>query len=221
MINSVIGTTLTTASFLVCTLTSILLGLAVALGSTYKNKTSKSMLLTIAIMPMIIQVVMMIVNGNIGTGIAVAGAFTLVRFRTIPGRARDILFAFVSMSVGMATGVGYIFVAVTVGALGVLLTCLYTKLGLGNASEKSRQLRITIPESLNFSHVFDEVFEKYTKIHIFLGSKTTNMGSLFRLTYDIELIDLETEKEFLDELRCLNGNLEISCNIVAAEVGVL
>ncbi len=217
MLNSVIGTSMTTVSFLVCTIASVLLGFITALASTYKNQCSNSVFTTIAILPMIVQVVMMVVNGNIGTGIAVAGAFTLVRFRTIPGRARDILFMFTAMGIGMATGTGYLGVAAVLACLVILLNILYTGSKFTKRKPVQRYLRVTIPEDLNYTHVFDEIFAKYTTRCEFQGVKTTNLGSLFRVTWDLDLSDVDQEKDFIDEIRTLNGNLEISCNISKPE----
>ncbi|MCD8155715.1 MAG: DUF4956 domain-containing protein [Clostridiales bacterium] len=217
MLNSVIGTSLTTGSLLICTAASVVLGFFTALGSTYKSQSSKSVFTTIAIMPVIVQIVMMVVNGNIGTGIAVAGAFTLVRFRTIPGKARDILFMFTAMGIGMACGTGYIAVAALLAVLVILLNVIYLKSKFADDRICQRYLRITIPEDLNYTHEFDEIFAKYTTRCEFQGVRTTNMGSLFRVAWDIDLANSDCEKDFIDELRTLNGNLEICCNISVPE----
>jgi len=151
----------------------------------------------------------MLVNGNLGTGIAAAGAFSLVRFRSVPGSAKEILSIFMAMAVGLATGVGYIGVSIIFTAILVIMSLVYTSLNFGDNTKNSRELRITVPESLNFTNAFDDVFKEFTVSHQLKRVKTTNMGSLFQLTYSIKLKNSEKEMEFIDKLRCRNGNLEI------------
>lgn len=209
---SIIGTTLTAQSFIICSAFSLILGFLLALTHIYKNRTTKSFTLTVAVLPLIVQVIIMLVNGNLGTGIAVAGAFSLVRFRSVPGNAREILSIFMAMAVGLATGVGYVGVAIIFTLLLILANILYSLLGFGETGKNNREIKITVPEDLNYSTAFSEVFEKYTKQFDLKRVKTTNMGSLYRLTYSVVLRNINEEKEFLDALRTRNGNLEIICN---------
>lgn len=209
---SIIGTTLTAQSFIICSAFSLILGFLLALTHIYKNRTTKSFTLTVAVLPLIVQVIIMLVNGNLGTGIAVAGAFSLVRFRSVPGNAREILSIFMAMAVGLATGVGYVGVAIIFTLLLILANILYSHSGFGETGKNNREIKITVPEDLNYSTAFSEVFEKYTKQFDLKRVKTTNMGSLYRLTYSVVLRNINEEKEFLDALRTRNGNLEIICN---------
>ncbi len=209
---SIIGTTLTAQSFIICSAFSLILGFLLALTHIYKNRTTKSFTLTVAVLPLIVQVIIMLVNGNLGTGIAVAGAFSLVRFRSVPGNAREILSIFMAMAVGLATGVGYVGVAIIFTLLLILANFLYSHSGFGETGKNNREIKITVPEDLNYSTAFSEVFEKYTKQFDLKRVKTTNMGSLYRLTYSVVLRNINEEKEFLDALRTRNGNLEIICN---------
>ncbi len=206
------GNEITIGMFLACSLSSILLGVVIALVASFRSSRSKNVLLSLVILPVIVQVVIMIVNGNIGVGLAVAGAFNLVRYRSNPGTATDILLIFLSMAVGLVNGMGYLLLAVvfTVVALLVYLAFIFIGLG-GNGAGK--ELKVTIPESLNYSDIFDDIFEKYTKNHKLYKVKTTNLGSMYQLFYHIEMKDDSLEKEMIDEIRCRNGNLDIICGM--------
>ncbi|MBO4980930.1 MAG: DUF4956 domain-containing protein [Lachnospiraceae bacterium] len=198
--------------FLLCVGVSLLIGLFLALVFQYKNRSTKSFLATLALLPSIVCVIIMMVNGNIGAGVAVAGTFSLVRFRSLPGTAREIGAIFLAMGAGLITGMGYlgygVLFALILGLMMVLLTFFPFRDRQNTPAEKT--LRITIPEDLNYGDVFDELLEKYTSHHEMVSVKTTNMGSLFKLHYNITLKDPAQEKEFIDALRCRNGNLEIS-----------
>lgn len=205
------GVTISLQNFLLCLGVSLLIGLILAMFYMYKSKFTKSFVVTLAIIPAVVCVIIMLVNGNIGTGVAVAGAFSLVRFRSVPGTAKEIGAIFLAMGAGLATGMGYLAYGFLFALIVGLVNIIYVKLGLGTNKNqnKSRVLKITIPEDLNYTEVFNEIFLVYTNSVELVNIKTTNMGSLFKLTYDIELKNSDTEKEFIDELRCRNGNLEI------------
>lgn len=211
MLDSIIGTQLTLVSFLVCTLTSLLLGLGIAWVASFRARSSQSFAIALAVLPAVVQVVILLVNGNIGAGVAVAGAFSLVRFRSVPGTAREIAALFLAMAVGLATGMGYVGLAVLAFLVigGVML--LLTVLGFGGHPAAQRVLKITIPESLDYDGLFDDLLTRYTSAHTLARVKTTNMGTLYELTYHITLPTDRVPKEFLDALRCRNGNLNITC----------
>ncbi len=198
--------------FLSCVLVSLIIGLLLSLAYSYRSRFSKSFLLTLAILPMLVAVVIMMVNGNIGAGVAVAGAFSLVRFRSNPGTAREIASLFGAMAAGLIAGMGYLAIAVLFTLIVCLVMVVYERFDFGSRKTDNRfkVLTVTIPESLNYSEVFDDVFVRYVKHHDLVHVKTTNMGSLYKLTYEIEEKDPSSEKEMIDELRCRNGNLEIS-----------
>lgn len=223
MLNSILNitstSTLTIENLLICTLASLVLGLGVASIYMYRNVFSKSFVVTLALLPAMVQIVIMIVNGNLGTGVAVMGAFSLVRFRSIPGSARDISSIFFAMAIGLSTGMGYITIAVLFLIMVGFMTILLNTLKFGEQKEKSteKELKITIPENLDYSGVFDDLFEKYTNKSELLRVKTTNMGSLYELKYLIHMKDSENEKSFIDELRCRNGNLTIACGRVPSQ----
>ena len=197
--------------FLLCLATALVLGGLLALCDLRRG-SSKSFQVTLAILPAVVCVVIMMVNGNVGAGVAVAGAFSLVRFRSAPGSAREISMLFLAMGAGLITGMGYL----GYGLLFTLVMCgvslVYNRLALGSVKQgdRNRRLSITIPEDLNYTEVFSDLFKEYTTHCTLVRVKTTNMGSLFRLTYDLTLKDVDREKEMLDALRCRNGNLEIS-----------
>jgi len=194
---------------LLCTACSLIFGFAVAAAYMFRNKYSKSLAATLVVIPAIVQIIIMVVNGNVGAGIAVLGAFSLVRFRSIPGNARDIGYLFLAMSLGFVAGMGHIFYAfiflLLIGGVCLLLTC--TRFGQGEMD--ARVLRITIPENLDYDGLFDEIFAKYARSAELEMVKTTNMGSLYELMYSIRLKSASIPKEFIDELRCRNGNLNI------------
>lgn len=209
--------------FVTCVGAALVLGLLIALFYTYKNSYSKSFLATLVLLPAIVCVVILMVNGNIGAGVAVAGAFSLIRFRSVPGSAKEIAAIFLAMATGLVTGMGYIaYAALFVVIIGVA-SMLLAKLGFGETSAPicRKTMRITIPEDLDYTGVFDDLFEEYTAMHNLMSVKTTNMGSLFKLTYNITLRDLSLEKEFIDKLRCRNGNLEITSSIQESRPGEL
>ena len=214
MLNSIItGTEITTSAFFICTAVSLLLGLGAAALSLYRSKgrCSQSFVLTLALLPALVQIVIMMVNGNIGAGVAVAGAFGLIRFRSAPGSAKEIGLVFLTTAIGLATGMGYIWVAAAFFVIITLFYILLTAVGFGAGAEDERDLKITIPESLDYDGLFDDLFQKYTRRAELARVKTTNMGTLYELTYRIELRDAHTTKAFLDELRTRNGNLNIVC----------
>jgi uncharacterized membrane protein YhiD involved in acid resistance len=212
LFKSVIDSSIDASSFLICTIASILLGLLIAIGYMYKNTYTKSFVTTLALLPVIVQVVIMMANGNLGVGVAVAGAFSLVRFRSAPGTAKEICIVFLSMAVGLATGMGYVGVAALAAIVVILLSILYSKIDFGNSIKKKKLLKVTIPESLDYNNIFDDLFEKYTDKSELIKVKTSNMGSLYQIEYLIEMKNENNMKEMIDTMRCRNGNLDIVCS---------
>lgn len=203
--------TVAVTDFLLCIAVSIIAGIIFAAVYAFKSRYTKSFLLTLALLPAAVCVVIMAVNGNVGAGVAVAGAFSLVRFRSVPGTARDIVSIFLAMGAGLMAGMGYL----AYSLLYTVIMCLAMLIFTVFASRKKtpsvyRSLRITIPEDLDYTHIFDDLMQKYTREYEVTAVKTVNMGSLFRITYNVTLRNADDEKKFIDELRCRNGNLEIS-----------
>lgn len=194
---------------------ALALGAILTIGYTIKSRYTKSFAITLAILPAVVCVVIMLVNGNIGAGVAVAGAFSLVRFRSQPGSAKEIVAIFIAMCVGLLLGMGYIAFAVIFALVMAIILLVLNILKIWNRRQplKEKTLRITIPEDLNYTEVFDDIFKQYTQSYEIISVKTTNMGSMFKLKYNIVLKDPSQEKQFIDELRCRNGNLEIMISI--------
>ena len=212
MLNTITGgSDITLTAFLVCTAASLLLGILTALLCRYHSKTSQSFALAIAMLPAVVQVIIMLVNGNIGTGVAVAGAFGLVRFRSASGTAREISMIFLSMAIGLATGMGYVAVALLFFVIMAAFLMLLQHLRFGAEGENLRDLKITIGENQDYDGLFDDLFQEYTVSAELERVKTSNMGTLYDLEYKIVLKDEHRLKAFLDELRCRNGNLNITC----------
>ena len=198
------------AGFLICIAVSLLLGAFLSFCCSYKSKSSKSFNIAIGLLPAAVCVVIMMVNGNVGAGVAVAGAFSLVRFRSAPGNGKDIVTIFITMGAGLIMGMGYIAYAVLYSLIMgiIMMICNIAYLNKNNNTDKI--LKITIPEDLDYSGIFDDVFKKYTDKYESLSVKTSNMGSLYKLKYSVVLKNNVSEKEMIDALRCRNGNLEIS-----------
>ncbi len=197
--------------FLLCVGCSLVIGLLFAGMYMYRSRYSKSFVATLALLPAVVCVVIMMVNGNVGTGVAVAGAFSLVRFRSVPGTAKEIGILFLAMGAGLIAGMGYLGYAFLFSIILSAASMLYSRLDFGGRQAGLyKTLHITIPEDLDYTGVFDGILAKYTSRFELMQVKTTNMGSLFRLTYNLTLRNAGIEKELIDQLRCRNGNLEIT-----------
>ena len=212
MLNTVFsGGEITLSSFFICLAVSLALGLGAALLGMYKSKASRSFVLTLVLLPAMVQLIIMLVNGNIGAGVAVAGAFGLIRFRSAPGSAREIGLVFLATALGLATGMGYVAIAAVFFVIFAAVWLLLTAVGFGAGAADERELKITIPENLDYDGLFDDLFQTYTSSVELERVKTTNMGTLYELSYKVVLRDAHKTKAFLDELRMRNGNLNIVC----------
>lgn len=200
------------SDFLLCICCSLLIGLVLAFGYMYRTRYTKSFIVTLALLPAVVCVVIMMVNGNVGAGVAVAGAFSLVRFRSVPGTAKEITMLFLAMGAGLIAGMGYLAFALMFTVILGVLSVLYNHLDFGAKKNAAmyKTLHITIPEDLDYSGVFEDLLGSYASSWELVQVKTTNMGSMFRLTYNLTLYDATKEKELIDLLRCRNGNLEIT-----------
>ena len=189
---------------------SIILGIIIALTHKVTSKFNKNFLITIALLPLIVASVIMVVNGNLGMGIAVAGAFSLVRFRSVAGTSKEILSVFFAMAIGLTIGAGYAILAALITIIGSLTIIILEKLTIFDQNKNEKYLKISIPENINYTEVFKDILEKYTIKYTLEQVKTTNLGSMFELKYLVTLNNNINEKEFIDELRIKNGNLKIS-----------
>ena len=196
-------------SILLCSLTSIILGLIIALTHKQTSKYNKNFLVTVTTLPLLVQTIIIMVNGNLGTSVAIMGAFSLVRFRSLPGTSKEILSVFFAMTVGLATGMGHLLFALIITIIGCLTLFVLSKTKLFDTPKQEKILKITIPENLDYTEVFDDIFENYAQKVELEQVKTTNMGSMFDLSYRIILNENVNEKQFLDDLRVKNGNLKV------------
>ena len=195
--------------FIFCILASLAAGIIVAAAYTFRSRYTKSFLMTICILPAIVCAVIMMVNGNIGTGVAVAGAFSLVRFRSAPGSAKEICTIFIAMGAGLISGMGYLAYSVLFALLLAAIMVVFKAIKIGRVKENTKALLITIPEDLNYDEAFEDILKKYTSSYELVSVKTSNLGSLFKLRYLVDFKKDISEKDMIDELRCRNGNLEI------------
>lgn len=209
--------TINISQSILAVVTAVIIGLVI--GVTYmllckKEGYQKNFIFGLIIIPAVVTVVIMLVGSNVARAFSMAGAFALVRFRSAPGSAKDIAVVFFSMAVGLACGLGYITFAACFAVIILLVMAALTIVGIGSDSEKMKQLRIMIPEDLNYNSIFDDLFEKYTDGSKLNKVKTTNMGTMYELTYNIKLKNSIDEKEFIDNIRMRNGNLNITMNVM-------
>ena len=215
MLNNIFSTilesgTVTGTQVLITTGTAILCGFIIAGLYMIRNKYTKSFVITLALLPAIVELVIILVNGNLGAGVAVAGAFSLVRFRSAPGKGQEITSIFLAMAVGLATGMGYCGLAVI---FTILIACINLILNISNFGGKendTRILRITVPENLDFEGKFEDIFDKYLESFDYDEIKTANMGSLYKISLHVVTKSGVSVKEMMDEIRKRNGNLEVS-----------
>ena len=212
MLNSIIGSEITLSAFLICTAVSLALGIGTALLGRFRSRSTQSFAITVAMVPAVVQMIIMLVNGNIGAGVAVAGAFGLVRFRSAPGTAKEIGIIFLAMALGLATGMGYVLLANLFFGIIAAMMLVLSLCRFGQEKEGERLLRITIPENLDYDGLFEDLFAQYLKQATLEKVKTSNMGTLYELQYRIRLKGETVPKEFLDAVRCRNGNLNIVCS---------
>lgn len=214
VLDTVLTNGITLQTLLFCMGASLVLGIACAAVFMIRNTYTKSFVVTLALLPAIVQTVIMLVNGNLGTGVAVMGAFSLVRFRSVPGSAREICSLFLAMALGLATGMGYLGIAALFFVLVSAVQALLVLSKFGETKSAEKELKVTIPENLDYTGIFDDIFATHTRRAELERVKTSNMGSLYELCYRITLRNRETEKQMIDEIRCRNGNLNIVCGRV-------
>lgn len=215
MFTSIISSgSLTVTDALICSGASVILGLLISFIFMLKGTYTKNFAITLALMPIIVQVMIMMVNGNLGTAVAILGVFSLVRFRSRPGDSVEILAVMLAMAVGLATGMGFITFALLLTVIICVIWLILFKTPFGEKRKIEKELKITIPENLDYTGIFDDVFSQYTSKHSLERVKTTNMGSLYELCFHIMLKDSTKEKEMIDAIRCKNGNLPVVCGMI-------
>lgn len=212
MFNSIFDSTATGQSIttvLICAGVALLLGIALAITHMKTSRTTKGFLTTLTTLPILVMAVMIMINGNLGTSIAILGAFSLIRFRSLQGDAKELLSIFFAMMIGLACGMGHILFAVIITVISILAILFFSYTHFLEPNRKERVLKIVIPEDLDYEEVFTDIFSKYTSKAELVRMKTMNMGSLYKLTYDITLKNGVKEKAFLDEIRVKNCNLKV------------
>ncbi len=220
MFNSIFDTTSTGLSIttgLICAGVALLLGIIIAITHVKTSQTTKGFLTTLAVLPLLVMAVMIMINGNLGTSIAILGAFSLIRFRSIQGKAKDLLSVFFAMMVGLACGMGHVLFAAVITAISVIAILFFSYTHFLEPNRKQRILKIVVPEDLDYEEVFDDIFKKYTSHAELTKMKTMNMGSLYKLTYDVTMKNGIKEKDFLDEIRVKNCNLKVLLSHPCAE----
>lgn len=213
MLESILTDATATVSLIdciICIVVAIILGGIISLTHKLTTKTTPNFLLTLAILPVLVQVVILLINGNLGTSLAVAGAFSLVRFRSMPGNSKEIISVFWAMAVGLGLGMGYITYSIIITIIVAVLVIALNKILSKNQDLSERKLKIVIPENLDYEEVFDDIFKKYTNKVELKKAKTTNMGSMYELIYTVSIKPEYKEKEFMDEIRCRNGNMLVA-----------
>lgn len=187
------------------------LGLVISLTYRKTGKVSVNFARTLVILPILVCVVMQAVNGNLGTSVAILGAFSLVRFRSLQGSSRDIAYIFFSMTVGITCSIGYLWFALGITAFVCTVLFFMNLIHYAQKKAQPKDLRITIPENLDYTDIFDDIFEEFLNRWELICVKTKNMGSLYELQYRVEQKESQREKEMLDKIRIRNGNLNIVC----------
>ena len=212
MFNSIFdqaSTGLTIENALICSAAAVILGIVIAVTHMKTTQTSKGFLVTLVTLPLLVMAVMIMINGNLGTSIAILGAFSLIRFRSIKGQAKELLSVFFAMAIGLACGMGHVLFAVVFTIIGIFVILFFSYTNFLEPNKHNRVLKIVIPEDLDYEKTFDKIFRKYTTRATLVKMKTMNMGSLYKLTYDITLKHGIKEKAFLDEIRIKNCNLKV------------
>ena len=212
MFNTIFDTTtagLSIQTGLICAASALVLGIIIAITHMKTAQTNKGFLVTLAVLPLLVMAVMIMINGNLGMSIAILGAFSLIRFRSLQGKANELLAVFFAMMVGLACGMGHILFGVVITVIAVIAIFVFTYTNFLTPDKKRRVLKVVIPEDLDYEDVFADVFKKYTSRAELVRMKTMNMGSLYKLTYDITLKSKVKEKAFLDEIRVKNCNLKV------------
>ena len=209
MFSSVINGSLTIQNVGICSATAIILGISIAFIYRMRGECTKNFFIALALLPLLVEMVIMMVSGNLGTAVAVAGTFSLVRFRSMQGTARDIVFIFFAMALGLACGMGYVSFAVLICLLASFTYIFISYIPFREDSELEKDVRITVSEDFDYTNAFTSVFQAYASSYSLYRVKTVNMGAMYELRYRVRLHDINKEKEMIDEIRVRNGNLSV------------
>ena len=213
--------TISLTDCVICIGVAIVLGIVISLTHKTTTKSTPNFLVTLAILPVLVQVVILLINGNLGTSLAVAGAFSLIRFRSMPGNSKEIISVFWAMTIGLALGMGYVAYSVIVTIIVAVLFVILSKAIENSSDSLKRKLKVVIPENLDYEEVFNDIFEKYTDKCELQKVKTTNMGSMYELSYFVTLKKCKKAKDLMDDLRVRNGNMLVMVERAMVEEEVL
>ena len=211
MFSSIFTSEFTVTEFIISIIAAMVLGFVVSLYYMFRNNYSKSLVASLVLLPAIEAVVIMMVNDNFGAGIAVAGSFSLIRFRSAKGSAKELVCIFMAMAIGIICGTGYITIAAIFTVIVCLIGVILTLTGFGKLNGKNRYLKVTVPENIDYEQAIEPVLKKYCASYELESVKTLTLGSLFRAEYSIVLKDEGSIKKMIDAIRTRNGNLEIVC----------
>ena len=203
---------------------AVVIGLIIGLSymiACKKSGYNKDFIVGLVLLPAIVAVVILLIGSNVARAFSMAGAFALVRFRSAPGSAKDIAVVFFSMACGLACGLGYVTFAIMFAVVIIIMLVILSVTSFADRNAGRKQLRITIPENLNYTDAFDEVFKKFVVHRELTKVKTTNMGTMFELTYIVEMAPKADEKSFIDAIRVKNGNLNITLGMIETLSGSL
>lgn len=220
ILSSTDGQSLTLVNTIIVLAVSIILGVVISLVYMYTNKKNgyvPSFIVTLIMLPIIISIIILLVGNNVARAFSLAGAFSIIRFRSNPGDPKDLSYVFLTLAVGLACGMGYVGYAVIFTVVLSLVLIIVQKLGYGEAKTKSMQLKVLVPENLNYDEVFNDILDEYTLNWKLQTVKTKEFGALFQVTYQIQIKPFVSGKEFIDKLRTRNGNLEVSLTVSQIE----
>ena len=205
-----------TSDVFICMAAAIALGILIACCYMFKNEYSRNLIISVSIMPVIVSMLIMLVTlqAQLNAAIAIGGVFALTRFRSAQGTSKEITQILLAMATGLIIGLGYIAIAAILVVVVEAMCIIFNLTKFGEANAKRRTLKVTIPEELDYNDIFDDLFDKYTLNASLIKVKLKNLGTLFQLTYDITLKDVKQEKQFIDEIRVRNANLDILCSKV-------
>ncbi|MEA5026697.1 MAG: DUF4956 domain-containing protein [Erysipelotrichaceae bacterium] len=208
--------TLTISGIVIVIITALFLG--VVISSIYmlthkKESYDASFTITLVILPAIISIIIMLVGTSVARAFSLAGAFSLIRFRSAMGNTKDITYIFFTVSIGLAVGMGYLGYGIIFTIIMCLAMYLLDRIDYGKAKHEVMLLRIVIPENMNFQKAFDDIFDTYTASYTLNKVKTSDLGSLFTLTYQITMKDNTNTKMFIDQIRQRNGNLDVTLTL--------
>lgn len=217
--SSAVAETITLSGTLIIMGSAVGLGLLISLVYilTHKKETySSGFTISLIMLPAIIAMIILLIGNNVARAFSLAGAFSLIRFRSAPGDSKDIMYVFFTLGIGLACGMGYIGYAALFAAILCLVMVVLTKVSFGNRRQAPMRLKVVLPEDMDYNGAFDDILKEYTISNKLTKVKTSEFGSLFELTYDVTMKATASSKEFIDKLRCKNGNLSIVLSISEA-----